>query len=221
MKHKIDLPDRPKISLFGCGGTGSHVLLGLPRAYKAITDLGGQGFHVNAYDPDKVESRNVGRQAFTLAEVGVNKSHALIDRINMYYRYNWHSHAEPAPAWSHADIIISCVDTGRSRKQIAESTMHGNPYIIDCGNAKYSGQVLIGRHEGELTDPYKDNPELMVEDTDEAPTCGDPYSEQDLFINQIIATYALDFLWTLLHCEYLEKRGVFVDLKKGITNPLS
>lgn len=222
MKHKIDLPHRPKVDLYGCGGTGSHVLLGLTRAHKAITDLEGEGFHVSAFDPDKVEMRNVGRQAFTSADVGVNKSHALVDRINMYHGYNWTSFACEAPAWSHADIVISCVDSGRSRKHIAEADMHAsNPYVIDCGNAKYTGQVVIGQHNGELLNPYKDNPELLVEDTDEAPTCGDPYSEQDLFINQIIATHALDLVWTLLHCEYLEKRGVFVDLKKGITNPLS
>lgn len=220
MKHKINLPDRPSIDLYGCGGTGSHILLGLARVYKAITDLEGEGFNVSAFDPDKVERRNIGRQAFYEPDLGINKAHTLIDRINLYHGYNWSSYAEYAPARSNANIIISCVDTGESRKSISKCESWHNTYIIDCGNAKYSGQVLIGQASGDLPNPYKENPELMVKDTDNEPSCGDPYSEQDLFINQIIATYALDLVWTLLHSEYLEKRGVFVDIKKGVTNPL-
>lgn len=222
MSHRIALNDGPHINLYGCGGTGSHVLLGLARLNKAITDLGASPFHVNVYDPDTVEERNVGRQAFSHTEVGINKAHALVDRINLHYGLGWYGYDKKAPASSDAEIIVSCVDTGQSRKEISDSIIKYNPYMIDCGNSRYQGQVILGQYNGELPNPYKENPELLVSDNDEEqPPCTDPFYAQDLFINQIIATYALHYVWFLFRKDEIDTRGVFVDIEQGVTNPIT
>ena len=222
MSHKIAIHSAPHINLYGCGGTGSHVLLGLARLNMAIVNLGAKAFHVNVYDPDIVEEGNVGRQAFSTTEVGINKAHALVDRVNLHYGTGWYSYAKKAPGSSEAEVIISCVDSGESRKEIADSVIRYNPYILDCGNSRYQGQVILGQYNGELPNPYKENPELLVSDkTEDQPPCTDPFYAQDLFINQIIATYALHYVWFLFRKDQIDTRGVFVDIEKGITNPIS
>lgn len=220
MPHTINnlSEDIVKIDIYGCGGTGSHVINGLARMAKALSDLNHPGIHVTAYDPDYVSHENVGRQAFYDADVGQSKSKILIERINLYYLQSWRAVRGSAPSSSRADICISCVDTKSSRKKISKSRFKKGAYIIDCGNARASGQVIIGQHRGDLPSPYEAG--LIDGDEPDEPTCVDQYYRQDLYINSMVAGHALHFVWTLFRRNSLDIKGVFLNLESGITNPI-
>tara|TARA_Y100000593_G_scaffold22736_1_gene45277 strand:+ start:447 stop:1124 length:678 start_codon:yes stop_codon:yes gene_type:complete len=223
MKHYVKnlSEEQVVIDVYGCGGTGSHVLNGLARISKALADLGHPGIHVMAYDPDEVTHDNVGRQAFYEADVGHNKAKVLVDRINLYYMQRWGSKPFKAPtSGSRADIVISCVDTKRSRKAIAKARLKKEAYVIDCGNEKTTGQVIMGQYQGELPSPYEENEELVTGEESEEPGCIDQYYRQDLFINSMVANYALHLVWNLFRKPELEVRGMFMDIGRGITNPI-
>ena len=220
MSHTINnlSEDIVMIDVYGCGGTGSHVLNGLARMAKALHDLNHPGIHVTAYDPDLVSHDNVGRQAFFDADVGLSKSKVLIERINLYFRQRWRAVKSKASGSSRADIIIACVDTKESRKKISKAKYKKGAYIIDCGNARASGQVLLGQYKGDLPFPYTD--ELTEGTEPDEPACVDQYYRQDLYINTMIAGHALHFVWTLFRRTSLDTKGVFLNLESGITNPI-
>ena len=209
------------ISVYGCGGTGSHVLNGLARISHALKALGKPSFHVTAYDFDKVEYDNVGRQSFYPADVGHNKAKVLISRINLYHNETWKAVTSKAPSSSKSDLVITCVDTVKSRESIAKAWYKKNAYLIDCGNARASGQVLVGQFLGKLSNIYTDNEQLINgEEQPDEPGCVDQYYRQDLFVNSVVASYALHFVWRLLRWESLEVRGIFFNLDTGVSNPV-
>ncbi len=220
MQHIISnlSEDIIKIDVYGCGGTGSHVLNGLARMAKALSDLGHPGIHVTAYDPDTVSYDNVGRQAFFDADVGNSKSKVLIERINLYYWQKWRAVKGSAPSYSPSRIIISCVDTKLSRKKISKAKYKNGTYLLDCGNARASGQVILGQYNGDLPFPYDDG--LTEGDEPDEPTCVDQYYRQDLYINTMIAGHALHLVWELFRKTSIDIRGVFLNLESGITNPI-
>jgi PRTRC genetic system ThiF family protein len=212
-----------KISVYGCGGTGSHVLNGLARINHALHVLNRTPIHVTAFDPDIVSYSNVGRQAFYESDVGHNKAKTLCQRINLYYRTNWMAVPRKAPSRDNVDLCISCVDTVKSREAIAKSWQNEGTYMIDCGNAQTSGQVLIGQYKGDLPNIYEEHSDLIYGDEpteEESPGCVDQFFRQDLFVNSVVANHALHFVWSLLRWGKLEVQGVFFDLTKGVTNPI-
>ena len=210
-----------RIAVYGCGGTGSHIMNGLARINYALKQISKPGFHVTAYDFDNVSYDNVGRQAFYETDVGHNKAKVLTDRINLYYHTNWLGKPTKAPSSDKVDLFISCVDTVKSREAIAKSWHKPGTYMIDCGNARTSGQVLIGQYKGDLPNVYIENTDLIYGDEPEdEPGCVDQYFRQDLFVNSVVADNALHFVWRLLRWGSLEVRGIFFDLDKGVTNPV-
>lgn len=163
------------VNVIGCGGTGSQVLNSLARMNSALKALGHTGLFVRAIDPDKVTTANMGRQLFSPADVGQYKCVTLIGRINRFFGTDW----EGVPGYyddklkvSPANITISCVDTGKARKQIKAVLLNNIPrrkrsnppgggygyyetrgreepyevpyYWMDFGNMMDRGQVLIG-----------------------------------------------------------------------------
>lgn len=221
--HEVNnlLESQVNIHVYGCGGTGSHVLAGLASLAKGLEQLEHPGIHVSAYDPELVEWKNVGRQSFVDSDVGLPKAKVLIERINMYYRQRWSGTVATAPTYSRdTDIIIACVDTKASRLEISKSVHRPKTYIIDCGNERSTGQVILGQWSDGLWNPYIEFPELVTGAESKEPGCADQYTKQDMFINKIIGTLATDLVWSLFREQTITKRGMFVDLKKGIMNPI-
>lgn len=172
------------VNVIGCGGNGSQVLSSLARMSSALIALGHPGLYVRAIDNDKVTAANMGRQLFSPADVGQYKCTVLIGRINRYFGYDWEgvpvrydSKSKVRPA----NITISCVDTGASRREIRETllqymdkrkrstaTDYGyytqrapamEPYEVpyywmDFGNMMDRGQVVIGT-VGKINQPKK------------------------------------------------------------------
>src|SRR5689334_2966599 len=72
-QYIINPPHPITINVIGCGGTGSQVLNSLARMNSALKALGHTGLYVRAVDPDKVTEANMGRQLFSMADVGTYK----------------------------------------------------------------------------------------------------------------------------------------------------
>lgn len=218
-----------RIDLVGCGGTGSQVLSGLARLHLAMLNLGHpHGLDVTAWDPDRVSRSNVGRQLFTEPEIGLFKAECLIHRLNLHFGLEWEAENRKycPSSYRHPTIIIACVDSRASRAEINTllPVERSGPYLIDAGNDRVSGQVVLGNGSAGLPYPYRAFPELI--DTtlpeDNRPSCSlaESLEHQGLFINQWIASGALELIWQLFRKGGFDYRGFFINLDSGRMNPI-
>jgi PRTRC genetic system ThiF family protein len=147
MEHIIKgslLESTVKVALVGAGGTGSQVLTGLARLHRAMLALGHPGgLHVTVFDPDLVSEANVGRQLFSDSDVGFSKAVVLVHRINLYYGLSWKAEADRAYNLHEHDIVIGCVDTRSSRRDIHRQIHNGyrQPcYWLISGTVRRTGR---------------------------------------------------------------------------------
>lgn len=158
------------VCLVGCGGTGSHVAQALARI-AAHMRARRDDLRLIFIDGDTVEEKNVGRQLFTHADIGKNKSQALAARFSSLFGLA----IDAVPEMATVDvlaalggirkrfggknestgILVGAVDNAVARKSLhgalrAQSCWH---IWLDCGNHDYSGQVAVGTD----TDPQKLN----------------------------------------------------------------
>jgi len=244
-----ELLERPVIiHLVGCGGNGSQVLSGLARLDRGLRACGHPGgLRVVAFDPDDVSEANVGRQLFAPADLGQNKAAVLVTRLNCFYSLGWEaagirwrrdavqrSWAPGMAAVEAPDILISCVDTAAARREIhAEigQMFRRMRYWLDLGNEQQSGQVILGEPETlgadrkpRLPTVVEVFPELLdaSRPEDDRPSCSlaEALESQDLFINQHVATWALQLLWVLFRKGRIAHHGAFINLSDGSVNPL-
>lgn len=228
-----------KIALVGCGGVGAHVLSGLARLHTAIVALGHPGgIEVTVFDPDTVSQANVGRQAYSPADIGINKAVLSVHRLNSFYGLNWAAEPTrfPAPRRNFTpEIVVSCVDTKAARREIADYCKNaGVSYWLDFGNDLVTGQVILGQpmHRWEekkkrpmrlptVTELF---PEIMDKNAveDNTPSCSlqESLERQDLFIGQSCAAFGLDLLWKLFRQGGIDNHGMFVNLQSGRVTPL-
>jgi len=132
------------VVLCGCGGSGSQVARTLCRV---VYDLRRRGQHVPSLkfvDPDRVESKNVGRQMFTEADTGQNKAAILAKRFNLAMGLGIIAYAEAFDADKHAarygSLVIGCVDNHLARIELSKA----RGLWLDAGNDRTSGQVSLG-----------------------------------------------------------------------------
>jgi hypothetical protein len=132
------------VTVVGCGGTGGYVAEGLCRLLPAHADLA-------LVDYDRVEERNLCRQAFTRDELGAFKSEALARRLAREFGrpVSYSTLPIAAVTLKLPGLIVGCVDNGLARGDIAKAKAHPHPYgseswWIDAGNGENYGQVLIG-----------------------------------------------------------------------------
>jgi len=83
----IDEPLRTQIIIVGCGGIGAYVTQHVARLMRVIYEAN-RGVNLALVDPDIVEHKNLGRQLFCDAEVGVSKSLALARRYGQAFGLN-------------------------------------------------------------------------------------------------------------------------------------
>ena len=158
----LNPPHPIMIKVIGVGGNGIHMLEGLTKINSALKNLGHMGINVTAYDPDKVEVPNLGRQMFYQSDVGKNKAEVYITRINRTFGWGWR--AEPRRMFREdlsqfCNVLITCVDKGHTRSQIGSwfrectdgsatnagrEVCHRVHYWMDLGNSKNTGQFILG-----------------------------------------------------------------------------
>lgn len=231
------------INLVGLGGTGSQVLTGLARINEALIALNHPGIHVRCFDHDVVSRANVGRQMFSPADINQSKATVLVTRINRYFGYDWEAYPKKYEGDLLSNILITCVDTAKARKEIFASIKPGGPephevsmYWMDYGNSMKTGQVIIGtvskvkqpqssdKTVGTLKNVLQFFPELKKRNYKESnePSCSlaEALGKQDLFINSTLAQFGLNILWKMFREGRISYHGCFLNLDTMNTNPI-
>lgn len=243
------------VNLIGAGGTGSQMLITLARMNHALNELNHAGLSVRLWDDDVITEANLGRQLFAESELGLHKSVALINRTNRFFGTDWKAEIQKfklnilnrLPDNASANIYISCVDSVKSRFDIAEilndlkdsRNYYRNQckYWMDFGNSQYSGQVLlstIGSIRQPNSEKYEtvENMPFITEEFgellkqsevgDDTPSCSlaEALEKQDLFINSTLAQMGSSLLWNLFRNGMTENRGFFLNLKSFQSQPI-
>lgn len=140
-----------EIVLVGCGGTGSALAKIIARMIYAMQSSGMRTpDKITFVDPDVVELKNVGRQAFAPADVGQYKAEILARRFSLALGLQIRAVTAPfsastfesSYAYHHRNkLILGAVDNAAARHAIS---MVKNAVWIDAGNHRESGQVIIG-----------------------------------------------------------------------------
>lgn len=247
MEHLIEpylLGRRIKVHLVGVGGNGAQMAACLARLDVAMRALGHpHGLHVTAYDPGRVSEANVGRQAYSAADIGRHKAIVTIHRLNQFYALDWL--AEPFAyeaalndrmIYDSADLLIGCVDTRAGRRTLHERVFHRHAsysYWLDLGNTDATAQVVLGQGarpwgEGDdvsrlpcVTELF---PELLDEDVpdDNRPSCSVRMSlaAQGLFVNDVAVRFAAQLLYELFSRGRISHHGVIVNLDAKRSGPI-
>ena len=237
------------ISLIGVGGTGSLLLARLARIDYALRQTGHPGLHVKAFDQDIVEPINIGRQLFSPSDLGTNKAVCSLTKINNAFGLQWEGIPLNAMAVGEdikSNIIITCVDNSEYRLALSNALKYPYEgyeyktifYWMDLGNSRNTGQFILGslfeedrKLESEFIEPVQKLitiidlfPNLEEHDTEilQGNGCAyvDKLMEQSLFINDVLVAHASDCLFKLLLNRELSIHGGFVNLEKGMVNPI-
>lgn len=147
------------IVLVGCGGTGGFLAEALCRL---LLDRPAELYLV---DHDRVEPRNLRRQAFVDGDVGRYKAQALAERLSRRYHRTIGYDVRPYDAGAHGRVwrrtrsrlplVIGCVDGAAGRNAIRRTLVDHDPnawrddaaetvWWLDVGNGRNDGQVLLG-----------------------------------------------------------------------------
>ena len=249
-------PTNPiSVNLIGAGGTGSQTLTALARMNHALTELNHAGLSVRLWDDDVITEANLGRQLFAESELGLYKSVALVHRINRFFGTDWKAETQKFEkdyfgkfqSNMKSEIYISCVDSVKSRFEIAEILnelkidkgyyRNQSKYWMDFGNSQFTGQVLLST-VGNIRQPNSEKfetvenlpfvteefGELLIqsETEDDTPSCSlaEALEKQDLFINSTLAQMGSSLLWNLFRNGLTQNRGFFLNLKNFQSQPI-
>ena len=230
--HKIHdriqnpIGNKLRVTLIGCGGTGSLVLSILSRFAYAMLHLKQLEIEVNVFDGDVIDPNNPCRQGFSPNEVGLFKNTTLISRINRFWNINWKALPDFAKKENlisnMGQIVITATDTRTSRKMVYEAIKTNNKkfthlnerhvyYWIDLGNSKTTGNVILTDFktmESPL-DYYKNHDEIEIS----TPSCSVAQSlnSQNILINQHMATMGMSLFWDLINNETIDYKGIFIN----------
>jgi PRTRC genetic system ThiF family protein len=141
----------------GAGGTGSWFFPACVRLVKTLQQSG-QDTELHLVDFDIVEEKNLLRQNFCAAELGLFKAEALTFRYGTAWGLSLHTITEPFKAsmveplalGNSLIILIGCVDNAEARRQMHQALSLNKkeqaPIVwwLDSGNRNRSGQVLLG-----------------------------------------------------------------------------
>lgn len=242
-KYLINPSHRITVTVVGVGGNGTQALHDLAKINSSLVALGHPGLFVRAIDPDIVETPNLGRQEFSKADLGCLKVEVIISRINRFHGLDWEATAElfSKNQWKGSNIIISCVDNVKARKEINEAFV-GNKlssdylrkyYWLDFGNSNKFGQFILGSFgiDQPESDKHETVPMLptvidefpnMKDDDNNDSSCStrEALIKQDLFVNSLVVTHGMNLLWKLFKEYKINHRGGYVNLDKGIVSPI-
>jgi PRTRC genetic system ThiF family protein len=147
------------IHLIGCGGSGSWLAPHLARIAKLLEEVHHLNVRLVFWDPDIVEQKNIYRQNFCEAEIGVNKAQTLARRYGHawgmeviavgapFTRENlYHNNLAQRYGSGEIHFLVSCVDNNKARQEIVKCCQEIQAtWWMDTGNIKTAGQVAVGR----------------------------------------------------------------------------
>ncbi len=231
------------ISVIGVGGTGSFLLSKLARLNIALKEiLEYPGIHVQAYDGDTIGEHNYMRSTFSSSDKGLFKATTAISRINRHYGTKWKGIDEfySIPKHQVSNITIFCIDTLDERKSIYEGLRKEKKgyhftesfYIVDVGNEKGFGQVLLSTvHDDNKTIHHVDGYDVIINlkplwelfpDTkqDDSPSCSsvESLSKQGVFINEHMAILAAEMIKDIITLPLVDYNAIFTNLDEKSSN---
>ena len=229
-----------KIVMLGAGGTGAQIAPNLYRLLYSMSAERQKLTRIIIADGDAVEEKNLVRQHFSRAELGLNKARALAERYSQAFgmtpeyipdfiedRERLRELLTPEIHWVQRKnvpdtvILIGAVDNNRSRKLCHKVFMK---VYIDSGNGEYTGQVVCGIRRGgrTLQKPvgllYPD----VLKDTDKFPTelsCAEVSvsAPQTITANLTASTIVVNMVYNILvlginaaHCVSFSTKSVHV-----------
>lgn len=239
-EHRIPealLGKKVRITVVGCGGTGSTIASGLPYLHQAMLAWGHpHGLDVTFVDGDRISRTNCVRQPFSESEIGLYKATVLATRINLFWGLGWRGVPEFLDeGWrEETDILIGCVDSRKSRRKITSTSAYWNcHYWLDLGNNAESGQFVLGQPENAknkmpnlrlptVAELYPEiiNPKLDKKDKLPACSAAGALDRQEPFVNQTLAYQSLAMLARLFRYGRLSHHGAFINLMTGRMSPL-
>lgn len=251
----LHIPSNPEsvyVYLIGCGGTGSWLAPHLARYMRLFKEINpSTDTHIYFIDHDIVEEKNTFRQNFIPSEIGMNKAEVLAMRytmsaglaINAFPKsFEKLRNTEPLMDKKAMRIYIGCVDNAAARRYIARCMNYhkrsaGNSFWIDCGNHKYSGQVLLSKDGDNSVNPFAIkglctfipsadlfHPELFRDErvkkvkAIQRISCAEQamMDHQSLSINTNVASIAAHYLAGLLLTKSIDKFETHIDLQGNV-----
>ena len=157
-EHRIPealLGKKVRVTVVGCGGTGSTIAAGLPYLHQAMLAWGHPyGLDVTFVDGDRISRTNCIRQPFSESEIGLYKATVLATRLNLFWGLGWKGVPEFLnEGWrEETDILIGCVDSRKSRRMMTSTSAYWNCYYwLDLGNNADCGQFVLGSQKMQET----------------------------------------------------------------------
>jgi PRTRC genetic system ThiF family protein len=208
------------VLVVGAGGSGSHLVEHLANLNYTMKQLDHPGLHVTVMDDDIVQKHNIGRQAFTLQDIGKNKAVALVTRLNRNFGTDWIGIPKKfSITKSRHNVVFGCVDSILSRKMISKWFHHKKhewneniTYLyIDLGNGKDTGQIIIGKKDSRYGDFFEHFPNVKDEKTKETCSMAEALTKQDLNINRLMALHASNLFWKMFRKGKLDCCGMYIN----------
>ena len=250
VSDRLVSPDQPiKVLVVGAGGTGSRCLSWLAQMDYCLRKIGHKGFEATVMDDDTISESNVGRQMFSISDIGLNKATVFTTRVNNFFGLKWRG--LPVRLTEHTirrydlhygiDLIITAVDNVASRELVfntfrqSHASASGPVYWIDTGCGRDSGQVVMGTlgpvHQpqgmggvNELPTVLDLYPDLasMETDLDQGPSCSvrEALERQGLFTNPFVADAAMSLLLDAITKGVLTGHGSYITMHPDEVTPL-
>lgn len=234
-EHRIPtalLQKRVRVTLVGCGGTGSAIAAGLPHLHQALLAWGHpHGLDVTLVDGDRISRSNCVRQPFSESEIGLYKATVLATRINLFWGLGWKGSPQLLDeGWrEETDVVIGCVDSRKARRAITNTRAYWESYYwLDIGNSADTGQFVLGQPDNRKNQKPKNRiptvaelfPEIIdpkLDKKDKLPSCSaiEALERQEPFVNQVLANHSLAMLARLFRYGRLSYHGGFVNVATG------
>ncbi len=228
------------VILVGVGGTGGQLARCLARLVYDMGRAGLHAPALCFIDPDVVEEKNIGRQLFSYGDLGRNKARVLAARFNAALGLAISAVEGPFHAAHHVrhpsgTLLVGAVDNDAARRELAR--VEGALWL-DCGNFTASGQVALGNtcDRERVLRGFEGQPEriahlpnaaLLFPQLLESEVVSDPeperhepelscaelvaQGEQGLFVNDLVASVAAQYLWRLLYRQPVQSFASFID----------
>ena len=237
-----NIGNNPSIAIIGCGGTGGFVAEAICRLFT------GREATIILMDHDRVEPHNLLRQNFHRQDVGKLKSAVMAERLSLTYDRTIGYSTETFRAGSkwerqswdnvHTNLMIGCVDNAEARVEMNQYlNNHYDTWLIDAGNGRNWGQVLIGNQTKEqyrfqksfendvcyrLPSPAMQRPDILTATPDTPPDidCAAALDlvDQDPTINQMMAMLVVQVVRRMAanDCPWM---SLYLDLEQGTMTP--
>lgn len=173
---KFNKRGKPHIFLIGTGGTGGFFLEYITRLFA------GQEITIDIYDGDTVEAKNLKRQNFTVEDLDLKKTRALINKLEKQV-LNPPTFVEHATYIATTDdflgdilaglndneypVIVSAVDNIETRRLINQTIsdlkdIDIDVIAIDSGNSDQGGQIVLYSNSPVMFNEHGIGPEKEI-----------------------------------------------------------